>query len=77
MTEETWSVEIKINGESKLYISQDELGGVDNIMEYSEMIEMIIKHLHNFTKSQTNNWHHFENFTEERKSAQIIIDEGR
>lgn len=74
MIEDNWSVEIKVNGDSKLYISQDELGGVDNIMEYSETIEMIIKHLYNFTEVPVKNWHHFETFSEERKSAKIIID---
>ncbi len=49
MTEEIWSVEIKVNGESILYVSHNELGGVDNIMNYSETIGMIIQHLYNFT----------------------------
>lgn len=35
---EHWSVEIKVDTESKLYISHNELSGVDNIMDYTEEI---------------------------------------
>jgi hypothetical protein len=33
-----WSVEIKIDGESKLYISHNELSGVDNVADYTDEI---------------------------------------
>lgn len=48
MTEEEWSVEIKLDGENKLYISHNEVSGVDNISDYADTIRMIARQLMGF-----------------------------
>ena len=53
MTEEHWSVEIKIDGENKLYISHNELSGVDNVSDYADTIRMIARQLMGFIGKET------------------------
>ena len=55
MTNEHWSVEIKIDGENKLYISHNELSGVDNISDYADTIRMIARHLIAFIGKENSN----------------------
>ena len=43
--EEHWSVEVKINGENVLFISHNELSGIDDIEKYAEEIRHCAKHL--------------------------------
>jgi hypothetical protein len=43
--EKHWSVEIKINGENVLYISHNELSGIDDVEKYADEIRMCAKHL--------------------------------
>lgn len=46
--EEVWSIEIKINGESILCISHNELSGLDDIEKYAEEIRYCAKQLLSF-----------------------------
>jgi hypothetical protein len=55
MTNEHWSVEIQIDGENKLYISHNELSGVDNISDYADTIRMIARQLLGFIGKESSN----------------------
>ena len=43
--EEAWSVEIKINGESVLYISDNELSGIHDIEKYAKEVRYCAENL--------------------------------
>lgn len=49
---EMWSVEIKIDGESVLYISHNELSGIDDIMKYADEIRHIARSLMGFVGTE-------------------------
>lgn len=43
-----WAVEIRVNGEQILCIESNCLSGVDNISDYTDIIESCAKHLLGF-----------------------------
>jgi hypothetical protein len=55
MTNEHWSVEVGVDGETKLCISDNGLSGVDNIADYVDTIRMIARQLLGFIGKESFN----------------------